>query len=91
MHSATPEPFLRIMPRYISHHLACIYIRGAFDLVDTNGLWFEPLRSLAGFGLMALKIIVTLANKHMYQHSKLFPSNIVWLLVLRFPVQAALI
>lgn len=91
MHFANPEPFLRIMPPYIPYHLACVYISGAFELVGAAGLWIKTLRSLAGYGLMVLTAIVTLANVHMYQHSELFPSIPEWLLLLRFPVQAALI
>ena len=91
MHFANPEPFLRIMPPYIPYHLACVYISGAFELLGAIGLWVKALRSLAGYGLMALTIIVTLANVHMYQHPELFPSIPEWLLLVRFPVQAALI
>ncbi len=91
MHFANPESFLRIMPPYIPYHLACVYISGAFELLGAFGLWVKPLRSLAGYGLMALTVIVTLANVHMYQHPELFPSIPEWLLLARFPVQAALI
>ena len=91
MHFANPEPFLRIMPPYIPYHLACVYISGAFELLGAIGLWIKPIRSLAGYGLMALTVIVTIANVHMYQHPELFPSIPEWLLLARFPVQAALI
>ena len=91
MHFANPEPFLRIMPPYIPYHLACVYISGAFELLGVIGLWVKPLRSLAGYGLMALTEVVTLANVHMYQHPELFHSIPEWLLLARFPVQAALI
>ena len=91
MHFANPEPFLRIMPPYIPYHLACVYISGAFELLGAIGLWIKPLRSLAGYSLIGLTVVVTLANVHMYQHPELFPSIPEWLLLARFPVQAALI
>ena len=91
MHFANPEPFLRIMPPYIPYHLACVYISGAFELLGAIGLWIKPLRSLASLGLMTLTAVVTLANVHMYQHPQLFPSIPEWLLLVRFPVQVALI
>ncbi|MES2546349.1 MAG: DoxX family protein [Pseudomonadota bacterium] len=90
-HLIHPEPFLRIMPPYIPYHLACVYISGAFELMGAAGLWIKPLRSLAGYGLMALTAIVTVANVHMYQHPELFPNIPEWLLLARFPVQIALI
>lgn len=90
-HFIYPEPFLRIMPPYIPFHLACVYISGALELLGTIGLWVKPVRSLAGYGLMALTTVVTLANVHMFQHPNLFPSIPYWLLIVRFPVQIALI
>ena len=90
-HFAYPEPFLRIMPPYIPYHLVCVYISGALELLGALGLWVKPVRSIAGYGLMALTTVVTLANVHMLQHPNLFPSIPYWLLIVRFPVQVALI
>ena len=91
MHFVNPEPFLRIMPPYIPFHLACVYISGAFELIGALGLWTERSRSLAGYGLMVLTAVVTLANIHMYQYADLFPNIPEWVLIVRFPVQAILI
>ena len=80
-HFAVPEPFLRIMPPYIPLPLACVYISGAFELLGAFGIWFKPLRSLAGYGLMLLTAIVTLANIQMYQHQncfRAFPNGYYW-------------
>lgn len=90
-HFAMPEPFLRIMPPYVPFHLACVYISGAFELLGAFALWIKPLRSLAGYGLILLTVIVTLANVQMYQRPDLFPSIPEWALIIRFPVQALLI
>ena len=95
-HFANPEPFLRIMPPYIPFHLACVYVSGFFELLGAFGLWFKPIkgysiRQLAGYGLMLLTAIVTLANVQMFQHPDLFPSIPYWVLVIRFPVQGLLI
>ena len=90
-HFAYSELFLRIMPSYIPYHLACVYISGAFELLGAIGLQVKPARGLAGYGLMVLTTVVTLANVHMFQHPDLFPSIPYWLLVVRFPVQAVLI
>lgn len=91
MHFANPEPFLRIMPPYVPFHLASVYISGAFELLGAISLWIKPVRSLAGYGLVALTIAVTPANVYMYQHAELFPHIPEWLLIVRFPVQALLI
>lgn len=90
-HLVIPEPFLRIMPPYIPFHLACVYISGALELLGALAIWYKPIRSFAGYGLMLLVAIVTLANIHMYQHPELFPGIPHWILLVRFPVQAMLI
>ena len=90
-HFTYPEPFLRIMPPYIPFHIAIVYISGALELLGALGLWIKPVRSLAGYGLMALTTAVTLANVHMFQHPDLFPNIPYWLLIVRFPMQVALI
>lgn len=91
MHFANPEAFLRIMPPYIPYHLACVYISGAFELLGAIGLWIKSVRSIAGYGLMALTVIVTLANIYMAQHANLFHSIPEWLLIMRLPAQVLLI
>lgn len=90
-HFVIPEPFLRIMPPYIPFHLACVYISGALELLGAFSIWYKPIRSSAGYGLMLLVAIVTLANIHMYQHPELFPSIPHWMLLVRFPVQGLLV
>lgn len=90
-HFLIPEPFLRIMPPYIPYPLACVYISGAFELLGSFAIWVKSIRHFAGYGLMLLVVIVTLANIQMYQHPELFPSIPQWLLIIRFPVQALLI
>lgn len=91
MHFAYPELFVRIVPPYIPFPLACVYISGAFELSGAIGLWVKGARSLAGYGLMALAIVVTPANIYMYQRADLFPYIPEWLLLVRLPVQALLI
>lgn len=90
-HFAIPEPFVRIVPPYIPYPLAMVYISGAFELLGAFGIMLQRWRSLAGYGLMLLTVIVTLGNVQMYQHPELFPDIPYWMLVARFPVQAVLI
>lgn len=90
-HFAIPAPFIRIMPPYIPDPVACVYISGFFELLGAIAIWFKSVRSAAGYGLMLLTVIVTLANIQMFQHPDLFPNIPYWALVVRFPVQAALI
>ncbi|HSI43497.1 MAG TPA: hypothetical protein VK949_04070 [Methylotenera sp.] len=90
-HFVITDFYLRIMPPYIPFHLACIYISGAFELLGAFGLWVKPWRSFAGYGLMLLTAVVTLANVQMYQTSEMFPTIPVWVLIIRFPTQVLLL
>ncbi len=90
-HFTIPEPFVRIMPPYIPYHLACVYISGFFELLGAVGIWIKSVREFAGYGLMVLTAVVTLANVQMFLHPELFPNIPYWALIVRFPVQAGLI
>lgn len=90
-HFVITDFYLRIMPPYIPFHLASIYITGVFELLGAVGIWIKPYRSLAGYGLMLLTAVVTLANVQMYQHSQMFPTIPLWVLIIRFPTQVLLL
>lgn len=90
-HFARPALFLQIMPPYIPFHLSAVYISGAFELMGAVALCFKPLRSMAGYGLMLLTLLVTPANVYMLQHAELFTNVPEWALVIRLPFQALLI
>ena len=90
-HFVITDFYLRIMPPYIPFHLACIYISGTFELLGAFGLWVKSWRSFAGYGLMLLTAVVTLANVQMYQTSEMFPTIPEWVLIIRFPTQVLLL
>lgn len=90
-HFVITDFYLRIMPPYIPFHLACIYFTGVFELLGAIGIWVKQYRSLAGYGLMLLTAVVTLANVQMYQHAEMFPTIPLWVLIIRFPTQVLLL
>ncbi len=91
MHFARPHLFLRIVPPYIPYALATVYISGAFELLGAIGLWVKTTRSLAGYGLMLLTVVVTPANIYMLQHADVFSEVPRWALLARLPFQLLLI
>jgi uncharacterized membrane protein len=89
-HFAATDTELRIMPPYIPWPRAAVLISGVFELLGAAGLLYRPTRRAAGMGLLLLTIAVTPANIYMLQHPDLFTIP-YWVLVLRLPVQAALL
>jgi uncharacterized membrane protein len=81
---------MRIVPPYIPWPRATVLISGGFELLGAAGLLYQPTRAAAGVGLFALTLAVTPANVYMLQRSDLF-SVPAWVLILRMPLQAALL
>lgn len=64
---------------------------GVFELIGAAGLLWPHSRRAAGWGLFALTIAVTPVHVWMLQRPDLFPAVPFWALVLRLPLQAALL
>jgi uncharacterized membrane protein len=62
VHFVMPEPYLKIMPDYLPWHLELVYVSGAFEIAGGIGLFVPKLRSLAGWGIVALLFAVWPAN-----------------------------
>ena len=82
---------MRIVPPYIPWPRAMVLISGAFELIGAAGLLWKPTRRAAGIGLFLLTIAVTPANIYMLQEPQLFTSVPYWALILRLPLQVALL
>jgi uncharacterized membrane protein len=89
-HFAATDTEMRIMPPYVPSPRAAVLVSGVFELLGAAGILFRPTRRAAGAGLFLLTIAVTPANIYMLQHHESF-SVPYWALVLRLPVQIALL
>jgi uncharacterized membrane protein len=89
-HFALTRLEMRIMPPGIPWPRAVVLVVGVFELLGAAGLLIVRLRPAAGLGLALLTIAVTPANVYMLLHADAFGVP-YWLLVLRLPVQAALL
>ena len=90
-HFVATETEMRIVPPFISWPREAVLISGVFELLGAAGLLWRRSRRLAGIGLFVLTIAVTPAHFYMLQEPQLFPSIPYWALVLRLPVQVALL
>ena len=89
-HFAATNTEMRIVPPFIPWPRAVVLVTGAFELLGAAALLLNPTRRAAGVGLFALTILVSPAHTYMLQRPELFGVP-YWLLVLRLPVQAALL
>ena len=89
-HFVATETEMRIVPPYIPWPRAVVLVSGVFELLGAAGLLWRPTRLWAGLGLFALTIAVTPAHIYMLQQPQQFPVP-YWALVLRLPLQAALL
>jgi uncharacterized membrane protein len=93
MHFVLPATYATVMPPWLPWHAALVAISGVCEIAGGIGVLLSRWRRAAGWGLIALSIAVFPANVHML-HDGLATGRPGWqiaLLVLRLPLQAALI
>ncbi len=90
-HFVFTEAEMRIVPPWFGWPRFAVLASGVFELLGAAGLLWRPTRRMAAWGLFALTLAVTPAHIYMLQQPELFPSVPYWALVLRLPLQAALL
>jgi uncharacterized membrane protein len=90
-HFVNPDFFVAIMPPYLPAHLELVYLSGVFEVAGGIGVLIPRLRSLAGWGLVALLVAVFPANLHMALNPELFSDASPFALYSRLPIQLVLI
>jgi uncharacterized membrane protein len=90
-HFVNPEFYIAIMPPYLPLHSELVLVSGVFEVIGGIGVLIARVRSLAGWGLVALLIAVFPANLHMALHPELFPDVSAAGLYARLPMQLVFI
>ncbi|HEX8461866.1 MAG TPA: DoxX family protein [Segetibacter sp.] len=90
-HFVHPATYLKIMPVWLPWHYELVIISGACEILFALLLLFPPTRRVGAFCIIALLVAVFPANIQMtinyaQQHNKL-----LWLSILRLPLQIVLI
>ncbi|WP_396637225.1 MauE/DoxX family redox-associated membrane protein [Maribacter sp. R77961] len=90
MHFIKPQIYLRIMPRYLPNHKALVLWSGIAEVLLGIGLVFKPTKNFAIYGIIAMLIIFLLVHFYMLSGEKQAAGIPRWILVLRIPLQFAL-
>ena len=90
-HFIATDAEMRIVPPFIPWPRAAVLVSGVFELLGAAGLLWRATRRAAGLGLFVLTLAVTPAHIYMLQRPDLFASVPYWALVLRLPIQVALL
>jgi uncharacterized membrane protein len=87
-HFANPEFYVAIMPPWLPLHLELVYVSGFFEIAGGIAVLVPAVRSLAGWGLVALLLAVYPANLHMALHPDQFSAQLpAWAIYARLPFQ----
>ena len=93
MHFVLLDAYARVMPPWLGWHAEVVAISGVCEIAGGVGVLVSRVRRPAGLGLIVLSIAVLPANVQMLLNG-LADSRPAWqiaLLVVRLPLQAALI
>ena len=92
LHFVRPAPFVKIVPPFLPHPFAMVYISGAAEIAGGLGLLIPFLRRAAAWGLVALLIAVFPANIYMaLDRVQVTVAPLpVWTLWARLPLQLVL-
>ena len=90
-HFVNPDFYRNIMPAYLPMNTEAIYISGFFEILGGVAILFPKLRSMAGWGLVLLLIVVFPVNIHMAVNPNLFPDIPLSFLYIRLVLQFIII
>ena len=93
VHFAATDLFVAAMPPYLPYPRALVWISGVCEILGGVGVLIPSVRRLAGYGLVALLVVVFPVNLHMALHPEVTRGFSVspLLLWLRLPFQVVFI
>jgi uncharacterized membrane protein len=89
-HFVKPKIYMRIMPQYLPNHRAMVYLSGVAEIALGIGLCFALTKTLAIYGIIVMLVVFLLVHFYMLSNEKAGAGVPTWVLVLRLPLQFAL-
>ena len=90
-HFRKPKLYERIMPPYIPAHSSLVLISGIVEMIFGFMLITKESQSIAAWGIILLLIVFIPVHIFMLQNKKASLKLPKWMLVIRLPLQLALI
>jgi len=90
MHFVKPKMYLRIMPRYLSNHKALVVWSGAAEIILGFAICVPSTKNVALIGIILMLFIFLLVHFYMLKGKKEGVGIPKWILILRIPLQFAL-
>ena len=90
-HFIHPQFYITIMPPWIGWHAQLVFISGVLEMLFAVLLIFVATRRIAAWCMIGLLVAIFPANIQMmlnYLHEN---NNLLWLVILRLPLQILLI
>lgn len=91
MHFIKPRAFTRVMPEYLPNHKALVLWSGIIEVALGVSLFINELREIALIAIILMLLIFLLVHFYMLSGKKAAAGFPKWLLMLRVPLQFALI
>jgi uncharacterized membrane protein len=93
LHFAIADRFAQVVPPYLPHPFALVYVSGVCEILGGVGVLIPAWRRVAGWGLIALLVAVFPANLSMALGEVKVQSLEIpaWVLWVRLPFQGVLI
>lgn len=90
MHFVKPKIYMRIMPRYLPNHKALVFWSGIAEILLGVGLCIPTFRNLSIYGIIAMLVVFLSVHFYMLSSEKASAGIPKWILILRIPLQFAL-
>ncbi|WP_165750151.1 MauE/DoxX family redox-associated membrane protein [Cellulophaga sp. Z1A5H] len=90
MHFIKPKTYLRIMPRYLPNPKLLVSLSGIAEIALGIGLCFPATKNLSIYGIIAMLAVFLLVHFYMLSGKKEGAGIPRWILILRIPLQFAL-
>lgn len=90
MHFVKPRMYMRIMPPYLPNHRILVYLSGIAEIILGIGLCIPILKTISIYGIVLMLIVFLTVHFYMLNEPKASAGLPRWGLIIRIPLQFAL-